>query len=295
MSDTAATDALRGLLWGAVGVTAFGLTLPMTRLVVPVMDPVFVGLGRAVIAALAAAVLLVLSRSPWPERQEWPALAVVAAGVVLGFPVLSAMAMQSVPASHGGVVLGLLPLATALASVVFNRERPSPGFWLTAAAGAALVVFYAGGADLGRLSTGDLLLLGATVSAAVGYAVGGRLSKHMGGWRVICWALVLSLPFIVVPAWRYAPVDLASVSMEQWAAFGYLALVSQLAGFFFWNRGLALGGVARVSQVQLLQPFVTLVGATTILGEAWGVRDLAFAALVVASVGLNRRTAIARR
>ncbi len=287
--------ALAGLAWGACGVVAFGLTLPLTRLVVPVMDPVFIGLGRAVVAALVAAVLLALSRAPWPNRRQWLSLAVVAAGVVLGFPVLSAMAMQSVPASHGGVVLGLLPLATALASVVLNHERPSAGFWLTAAAGALLVVVYAGGADLGQLAAGDALLLGATVSAAVGYAVGGRLSASMGGWQVICWALVLSLPFIAVPAWQRAPVDLAAIGVEQWTAFAYLALVSQLAGFFLWNRGLALGGVARVAQVQLLQPFVTLVGATVLLGEAWGLRDLVFALLVVASVGLNRRTTISRR
>lgn len=294
MSATSSAP-LAGLAWGAVGVVAFGLTLPMTRIVVPVMDPVFIGLGRAVVAAVVAAALLALSRAPWPDRGQWLSLAVVAAGVVLGFPVLSAMAMQTVPASHGGVVLGLLPLATALASVVLNHERPSTGFWLTAAAGAVLVVVYAGGADLGQLAAGDALLLGATVSAAVGYAVGGRLSASMGGWRVICWALVLSLPFIAVPAWLRAPVDLAAVSVDQWLAFAYLALISQLAGFFFWNRGLALGGVARVAQVQLLQPFVTLVGATVLLGEAWGLRDLAFALLVVASVSLNRRTTISRR
>jgi drug/metabolite transporter (DMT)-like permease len=289
------SPVLRGFLWGGGGVVAFGLTLPMTRLVVPVMDPVFIGLGRAVVAALVAIALLWASRAPLPTRQQWLPLSVVAAGVVLGFPVLSAMAMQTVPAAHGGVVLGLLPLATALASVVLNHERPSPGFWITAAIGAILVVLYAGGINLEGLVAGDLLLLGATVSAAIGYAVGGRLSATMGGWRVICWALVMSLPVILVPTVLRMPLQPEAISIEQWAAFGYLALVSQLAGFFLWNRGLALGGVARVSQVQLLQPFVTLVAATFILGELWGVRDLAFALLVVASVALNKRTSIKRR
>lgn len=284
--------ALRGYLWGTGGVVAFGLTLPMTSLVVSVMDPVFIGLGRAVVAALVAAVLLAVTRAPWPTRHELVGLVVVAAGVVLGFPVFSAMAMQTVPASHGGVVLGLLPLATALASVLINHERPSAGFWLTAAAGAVLVVIYAGGADLGSLVAGDLLLLAAAASAAVGYAWGGRLAATMGGARVICWALVLSLPVIAAPALARAPSDFAAIGAGQWAAFAYLALVSQLAGFFLWNRGLAVGGVARVSQVQLLQPFVTLLGAGVLLSEDWGARDLVFALLVVASVALNRRTVV---
>lgn len=284
---------VRGLAWGLAGVVAFGLTLPMTRLLVTVMDPVFIGLGRAVVAAMAAAVLLLVSRAPWPSRGQWPQLAVVAGGVVLGFPLLSAMAMRTVPAVHGGVVLGLLPLATALASVVINHERPSPLFWLTAVVGAVLVMLYAGGSDLASLAAGDALLVAAVAAAATGYAAGGRLAREMGGWRVICWALVLSAPLIVLPAWWHRPLP-ADLDGGHWLAFAYLALVSQLAGFFFWNRGLALGGVARVSQVQLLQPFVTAAAAAVLLHEGIELRDMVFALAVIACVAGNRRTAIAR-
>lgn len=279
----------KGYLWGIGGVVVFGFTLPFTRLVVPVMDPVFVGLGRAVFAAVIALCLLLGTRSPWPGRRQWLALGIVAAGVVIGFPVLSAIAMQSVPATHGGVVLGLLPLATALASVLVNRERPPLWFWITAIAGALLVVIYAAGTQFGAVSSGDLFLVGATVSAAIGYAISGRLARSMGGWRVICWALVVALPFIVIPAWTAMPKTDVVIAPHQWLAFAYLALASQLGGFFLWNRGLALGGVARVSQVQLLQPFITLVGAMWILSEVITMRDLAFAVAVVVCVALNKR------
>lgn len=282
-------------MFGLLGVTAFGLTLPATRFVVPYLDPVFIGLGRAVVAAVVAAVLLVLARGTLPSKRQFKRLGVVALGVVVGFPVLSAWAMQTVPASHGGVVLGLLPLATAIAGVLISKEHPSWGFWLSGVLGSALVVVYALLQGVGGFALGDLVLFGAIVAAAIGYAVGGQLSRELGGWQVICWALVVSFPFILIPALIQAPQAGLALPVNVWLSFLYLALVSQLAGFFFWNKGLALGGVARVSQTQLLQPFITIVASVLLIHEALEVTTIIFALLVVGTVAVNRTMPIRQR
>lgn len=290
-----------GLLLGLVGVTAFGLTLPATRFVVPYLDPLFIGPGRAVVAAVAAALVLASTRQRRPTRWELKRLGLVSLCVVVGFPIFSALAMEQVPASHGGVVLGVLPLATALAARVIAHERPSAGFWLVSGLGAALVVGYAISEGLGRVGTGDLALLAALIVTAVGYALGGQLSKTLGGWQVICWALVLGLPAVLVPALIWAPVwsvggtlalDLsqaAAIPAEVWLVFGYLALVSQLIGFFFWNAGLARGGIARVGQTQLLQPFITIAASAWLLHEAIAGKTLVVAVLVVITVAIGQR------
>lgn len=288
-------DETKGMLLGGLGVVAFGLTLPATRFVVPYMDPIFIGLGRAVLAALVAAVLLLLARETWPTRRQLARLAVVSLGVVAGFPILSAWAMKTVPAAHGGVVLGILPLATAAVGVLISHERPSPGFWLASVAGSVLVVAYSLLKGVGGLAAGDLLLLGAILSAAIGYAVGGQLSREMGGWKVICWALVLALPFIALPAWSQMPGHMLQLPAHVWESFLYLALVSQLFGFFLWNRGLALGGIARVSQTQLIQPFVTLLASVALLGEHVDAATVGFAVLVVATVAVGKRMPIRQR
>lgn len=286
------TAESRGMLLGLLGVTAFGITLPATRLVVVHLDPVFIGLGRAVVAALVAALLLRLSGARLPSRAQFGRLAVVALGAVVGFPVLSAKAMATLPASHGGVMLGVLPLLTAAVGALISHERPSPRFWLFAATGSALVIGFAMLQGFGRVQPGDLYLLAAAVAAAVSYAFGGMLSREMEGWKVICWALLISLPFILWPALRAAPASLASLPAPVWVGFLYLALVSQLGAFFWWNRGLALGGVARVSQVQLLQPFVTILAAALLLGEAVEALSLGFAVLVATTVAIGRRAPI---
>ncbi len=286
------SDETRGMLYGLAGVTAFGLTLPVTRYVAPYLDPVFIGLGRAVVAALVAGALLLATRQPLPTLRQAGRLFIVGLGVVIGFPVLSAWAMQSAPASHGGVVLGILPLATAIASVFVSSDRPSAGFWLFGVIGSMLVVVYALLEGFGRIQVADLALLGAVVSAAVGYAVGGDLSRHLGGWQVICWVLVLMCPIIVGPALWCAPASPASLPAAVWLAFLYLALVSQLFGFFWWNKGLAIGGVARVSQIQLLQPFVTLLASVAALREVVTRETYVFVVLVVAVVALGRRMPI---
>lgn len=288
-------DETRGMVLGGLGVVAFGLTLPATRYVVPYMDPVFIGLGRAVVAAVVAAMLLLLAREAWPSRRQFSHLIAVSLGVVVGFPVLSAWAMKTVPAAHGGVVLGILPLATAVVGVLIGHERPSRGFWLASVAGSALVVAYSLLRGVGGLALGDVLLLGAVVSAAIGYAVGGQLSREMGGWKVICWALVIAFPFIVFPAWSQMPHKVLDLPVPVWGSFLYLALVSQLFGFFLWNKGLALGGVARVSQTQLVQPFVTLLASVVLLGEHVDVATIGFAVLVVTTVAVGKRMPIRAR
>jgi drug/metabolite transporter (DMT)-like permease len=288
MSAVTPADRRAGLLWGFVGVAAFAVTLPAMRVAVASLDPVFVGLGRAIVAAALAAIALAVTRTPWPARSLWPRLAVVALGVVVGFPLLTAWAMRYVPSSHGAVVVGLLPLATAVAGAWLAHERPSPRFWVCALAGSAVVVGFALWQGGGALHVADLLLIGAVAAAAIGYAEGARLTRLLGGWQVISWALVLSAPFLVVPTWLSA-AGAASAPWDAWLAFLYVAVVSMYLGFFAWYRALAQGGIAAVGQVQLLQPFLTFAFAALLLGERLEASMLVAAALVVAIIALGRR------
>lgn len=286
----AAADRTRreGLLFGLIGVVCFSVTLPVTRLAVPELGGTFVGLGRALVAALLAAGLLIARRERLPDRRHWAGLAVVALGVVVGFPLLSALALKGLPASHSAVLVGLLPAATAVMAVLRAGERPSPLFWWGCAAGTGSVLFFAVAEGAGLPRPGDLLLLGAVLSAAVGYAEGGRLARELEGWRVICWALVFAAPFVAPPVWLSAG-SVGHASPAAWASFAYVASVSMFLGFFAWCRGLALGGVARVGQIQLVQPVLTLFWAALLLRE--GIRPLTLAAslLVIASVAVTQR------
>lgn len=284
----------RGMWWGLAGVAVFSLTLPFTRVAVAELNPVLVALGRAVVAAVAAALMLWWLRAPLPSRRQWQALAITALGVVIGFPVFSSLAMRDVPASHGAIVVGILPLATAVVAALRFGERPSRGFWLAALAGSAVVVAFALSQGGGALHLADLALFAAVVAAAIGYAEGGRLAQSMGGQQVICWALLLSMP-LLLPAtlwlgWEYG----IEASPRAWLAFGYVSLFSMFIGFFFWYKGLALGGIARVGQTQLLQPFMTLVGAAVLVGEALDAAHFLFALVVIALVALGRRMPVAR-
>ena len=276
-----------GYLLGLVAVAAFAITLPATRVAVRALDPVFVGLGRAVGAALLGAAYLFLTRQRFPTREETKGLVIVAAGVVVGFPLLTAWAMRYVDASHGGVVLGILPLATVAAGVVLSGERPSARFWFLALLGAALVVGYSLTRAGGNLQWADLALFGAVVSAGVGYAEGARLSRSMGGFQVISWALVLSAPVLIVPVVLSAPSSL-NVPLESWVGFAYVMVISQFLGFIPWYHGLALGGIAKVSQTQLLQPFLTIVASAFLLGEAGEMLTWIVAVLVVAIVAIGK-------
>ncbi len=286
-------DENLGYLLGLLAVAAFALTLPATRLAVQALDPVFVGLGRAVGAALLGGAFLLLTRQRLPTREEARALLVVAAGVVVGFPLLTAWAMRHVDASHGGVVLGVLPLATAAAAAFFAGERLSVRFWGFAFAGSAVVVGYSLARAEGELSWADLALFGAIVSGGIGYAEGARLSRSLGGLQVISWALVFSAPLLVIPVVHAAPAtfDLPVVS---WLGFLYVMLISQFLAFIPWYRGLALGGIAHVGQTQLLQPFLTILASAWVLGEGGDGWTWLVAVLVVAIVALGRRTGVTR-
>jgi drug/metabolite transporter (DMT)-like permease len=280
---------------GFLGVAVFSLTLPFTRLAVGEFDPLFLSIGRTVVAALVAIPLVLITRQPWPDKSDLKTLVIVAIGVVFGFPVLSAIAMKTAPASHGSVVLGAMPLATAFMSTIFSGERPSPTFWLWSILGSSTVIVYAlwdGGV---ALHGADSLLVLAVIAAAMGYAAGGHLSRKLGGWQVICWALIVALP-ITLPITLYlARAVTGQESIQAWACFAYLSLMSQLIGFFAWNKGLAIGGVAKVGQVQLLQPFLTQLAAAFILGEPLTLRSLAFASLVVVCVWFGRKAQVQRQ
>ena len=280
---------------GFVGVVAFSLTLPMTRLAVPALGGAFVGLGRAEVAALLALVVLLARRERVPARRHWAGLATVALGVVLGFPLLTSLALEHVPSVHGAVIVGLLPAATAVMAVVRGGERPGVGFWLACGAGVVAVLLFAAAQGAGRPQPADGLLLGAVLLGALGYAEGGRLSRELGGWRVICWALVLAAPLLVVPALLAATrVDWGDVGAGAWFGFAYVAAVSAFLGFFAWYQGLALGGIARVGQIQLVQPVLTLLWAALFLSEAVSLGTASAAALVVASAALSRWTRVQR-
>lgn len=281
-----------GLLIGFVGVAIFGGTLPFTRIAVETLDPWFVTAGRASLSGLVAGAVLIALRRPMPDRANVAKMIWASLFIVGGFPALTAFAMTRVPASHGGVVLGVLPLATAAISAWMSGERPSGRFWLAAVAGAALVTAFALRDGGGRFDLGDLMLAAAVLCAAVGYNISGQLARAMTGWEVISWILVVSLPATLPLTWWFAPTAPAHVPASNWIAFAYVTLMSQYIGFFFWNAGLAIGGVTRVSQVQLLQTFVTLAVAAALNGERVDGLTWLVAVLVVALVVVGRRARI---
>ncbi|WP_346764693.1 DMT family transporter [Rhodococcus sp. HNM0569] len=269
-----------GLGWGFLGVLAFSFTVPFTRIATGGMTPLFVAGGRAVVAGAAAAALLAVTRSPLPRGRQWLGVVVVALGVVAGFPLFTSFALTSVPASHAAVVIGILPAATAIVAVVRGGERPSPLFWVAATAGALVVTLFvtASSGGVERPGAADLLLVAAVVAAAFGYAEGGVLSRTLGSWQTICWALVVSLPaMLLVTAAAGVP---RHATGTEWASFAYLALVSMFLGFFAWYRGLAIGPVATVGQIQLLQPVMTITWSALVLHETIG------ASVVVGALGV---------
>ncbi|MDY0977488.1 DMT family transporter [Massilia sp. CFBP9012] len=296
--QTASHDEARGMLLGLVGVAMFSLTLPFTRMAVAELDPLFIAFGRALGAALLAGLWLGWRRAPLPPRAALAPLVLVALGVVIGFPLLSSMALRWVPASHGAVLAGLLPLMTALYSAMRGDERPSAAFWLMAVLGAALVIAFALSQGGGALHLADLLMFLAVAAGAVGYAEGGKLARTLGGPETISWALLLALP-LVAPwlAWHYVPrLDaFAGVGAAAWAGLAYMTVFSMFVGFFFWYRGMALGGIARVGQVQLLQPFLSLLGAAVLLGESLTLHNSLFALAVIGVVFAGRRLQVRRR
>ncbi|WP_447786116.1 DMT family transporter [Pseudomonas germanica] len=264
---TPALEKTSGWINGFIGVVIFSGSLPATRVAVLEFDPVFLTVVRAAIAGVLAVALLWLFREQRPARNQWLSLLIVAMGVVLGFPLLTALALQHVTSAHSIVFVGLLPLATAIFAVLRGGERPRPVFWIFSILGSALVVGFALAQGLTASPTGDLLMLAAILACGLGYAEGAKLSRALGGWQVICWALVLSLPLMAVLSLCLAPASFSTISLSAWLCLGYVSLFSMLIGFVFWYRGLAQGGIAAVGQLQLLQPFFGLALAATLLHE----------------------------
>ncbi len=297
------SQVTRGLWLGLLGVVLFAATLPMTKIAVgslaaPQLTPWFVSFGRAAAAGVLSAIYLLVQRSRGelvvPAGREWALLFMTACGVVVGFPLFMSLALQYVPSTHGAVVTGLLPLATAVLAALWFRQRPSLGFWAAAVAGTLLVLAFMGfrSADSAghfSLHKADVFLLIAMTTGAFGYIGGAQLTPALGAERVICWVLVLSLPVTLPMTWFNLPAQPQLIHAASWWAFVYVALFSMWIGFFAWYRGLALGGAVRVSQVQLVQPFLSLLFAVPLLGETLDALTLGFGLAVIATVFIGKK------
>jgi drug/metabolite transporter (DMT)-like permease len=290
---TPSTAAQTAFAWGngLIGMAIFSGSLPATKIAVMSFDPMFLTLARAAIAGLVGIGLLVALRPPRPERRDLISLIIVAFGVVLGFPLLTALALQFVTSAHAMVFIGLLPIATAIFGALRAGERPRPMFWVFSLIGATIVGGYAVRDGTDASLVGDGLMLAAIVVCGLGYAEGARLSRHLGGWQVISWALLLSLPATLPAALLTQPDSWSGIGWPALTALGYVSLFSMLIGFVFWYRGLALGGIAAVGQLQLLQPFLGFALAALLLGETVGWSLLAAAGSVVLCVAGARRFA----
>jgi len=282
-----------GVLLGLAGVLAFSLTLPMTRFAVAELDPWFLAFGRMAIAGVIAAVWLLATGTPRPARNDLGLLAWSALGIVIGFPLLSSLALRHIPANHGAIIVGLLPFATALLAALAFRDRQPARFWIFAAIGSGLVIAFAlrdSGNDApgATLSFGNLAMHGAVFAGAIGYVAGARLTTRLGGVAAILWALVFALPVTLPIALALTWANPPHAGAAAWGAFAYVTLISQLVGFFAWYNGLALGGIARVGQVQLLQAFFTIGFAAQLFGEHVSALTWLFALGVVATIALGR-------
>nr|WP_312969501.1 DMT family transporter [Brucella intermedia] len=280
-----------GWINGFLGVLIFSGSLPATRLAVIDIDPTFLTMARASIAGALGLALLLVFREPFPRRNDVISLVVVALGVVVGFPLLTGLALQHMTSAHAIVFIGLLPLATAIFAVLRGGERPRPMFWLFSVVGSLIVASYAYGQGSQSTLLGDVLMLAAVIVCGLGYAEGAQLSRRLGGWQVICWALVFSLPVMLPLSVMTRPETWVGIGTPAWISLGYVSLFSMLIGFFFWYRGLAQGGAASVGQLQLLQPFFGLMLAAGIAGEPVSMGMVATAAVVVVCVAGAKRFA----
>jgi drug/metabolite transporter (DMT)-like permease len=278
-----------GWINGLIGVVIFSGSLPATRIAVQAFDPVFLTVVRAVIAGVLGLSLLLAFREPRPQRQDLLSLIIVAIGVLVGFPLLTALALQHTTSAHSIVFIGLLPLSTALFGVLRGGERPKPAFWIFSVLGSLLVAGFAAAQGMTASPVGDAFMLAAIVVCGLGYAEGAKLSRTLGGWQVISWALVISLPLMGILTALYWPPTLSNITAPAWLSLAYVSLFSMLIGFVFWYRGLAQGGIAAVSQLQLLQPFFGLALAWTLLREPVTPAMLLVTVAVIACVAGARR------
>lgn len=249
---------VQAYLFGLLAITGFALTLPATKLAVPFFGVTAVGFGRAAIAGILSLILLKITKSKLPRFRHIKRLVIVALGVVFGFPIFSAYGMKYLPASHGAIIIGILPLFTALFGVLLAKERPSFSYWLAGLGGSSTIIIYSLSLSQGSLQPADLALLLAALSAGIGYAEGARLAKELGSWRVICYALVISLPVTFPLAIITAEINYLYNSWSAWIGLGYLSMVSMFFAFFAWYKALEMGGIAKIGQLQLLQPFFTV-------------------------------------
>lgn len=284
-------NATRGWINGFVGVLIFSGSLPATRVAVMELDPVFLTVARATIAGLLALCMVCLFKEQRPRRNQLPSLLIVAVGVVVGFPLLTALALQHVTSAHSIVFLGLLPLTTAVFGVLRGGERPRPAFWFFSLLGSVMVIGFAVAQGVSASAMGDALMLLAILVCGLGYAEGARLSRVLGGWQVISWALILSLPFMATLSLVLSPPSLTTLSAPAWLSLAYVSLFSMLIGFVFWYRGLAQGGIAAVGQLQLLQPFFGLALAATLLDEHVSIGMLGVTVAVILCVAGARKFA----
>ncbi len=286
-----------GLGWGFLGVLTFSFTVPVTKVALVGLSPLFIGSGRAVVAALLAAITLATLRARRPTGMQWARVAIVAGGVVVGFPLLTSFALTTAPAGHSAVVIGLLPAATAVAAVLRGGEHPTRRFWIFAGSGAVAAMLFASvqHGNLAPMAWSDLLLLGAVVAAAVGYAEGGLLARELGSRQTISWALVVVAPLMVALTALSVVQNPPTAPAVSWLAFGYLGVVSMFLGFFAWYRGLAIGPIARVSQIQLVQPVLSIVWAALILRERLDWATVLGGLAVILCAGLAVRTRLDRK
>ena len=284
-----------GLLLGLVGVVCFSLTLPSTSVAVEHFGTTVVGLGRTVVAAILVIVVLLVRKEKLPTLRQFKRLLIVALGAVLGFPLLTSWAMESLPVSHGAVVLALLPLATTGFAVFRAGERPSLTFWLASIGGSLAVIAYAFHLGFGGLQFADLALLMAVVILGLSYAEGGKLAEELGSWQVIAWAIIIGAPFFVIPVGLSLSAEMLHAPVQAWASFLYLAVVSQFLAYVAWYSGMAMGGIARVSQIQYLQPFLMILFAATFLDESISLFTIVAAVIVVLSVIAGKKAGVSKK
>lgn len=284
-----------GILLGLLGVICFSLTLPATSVAVVYFGTTFVGLGRAVIASILVAIILIARKEKLPSARQFKSLVIVSLGAVLGFPLLTSWAMTSLPVSHGAVELALLPLATAGFAMMRAGEIPSRKFWLSSIAGALAVIIYAIYLGLGQLHIADFALLAAVVILGLSYAEGGMLAQELGSWQVIAWAIIIAVPFLIIPVSLNVSGEMLHAPLKAWISFLYLAIVSQFLAYVAWYGGMAMGGISRVSQIQYLQPFLMIIFAALFLHESITVFTIVIAIAVVLSVIIGKNASIVKK
>ncbi|MDT8862238.1 DMT family transporter [Alkalihalobacillus sp. MEB130] len=285
----------RGMILGFIGIVCFSLTLPATSIAVPYFGEVIVGLGRTVIAAIIVGTIFIIKKQSLPNKRQFKSLLIVAVGAVLAFPLLTTFAMKSLPVSHGAIELALLPLATAGFAMWRGGERPSKRYWIACTIGAITIIIYAIYLGLGQLQIGDIALIVAVIVLGLSYAEGGKLSKELGSWQVIAWAILIGAPFFIIPVACSISVDMLQAPIEAWISLFYLGVVSQFLAYVAWYGGMSIGGVAKVGQIQYLQPFLMIGFSVVFLGESITWLTIVLATIVVICVIIGKNAPVIKK